>query len=222
MKLMFDEEKLVPMSKGFPASEYDSLPPTTPERAEAKSKWLYEDSAPLRNAIKATGWPYSDDIWKIRNRNPADYESLFPVLVEHLMRPYYPMNLEGIVRALTLRSARSIAWDPLRRRLQEIRNDLVHPGDPYYRNCCLSLREAILNALAEMALKTDLDLLLEMLQDEQFGNGRVLLIKAFRRFVDPRVIPVLRKIRGQGKMANECDALLKLKKYQSLLSASSS
>jgi len=214
---MYDAEKLIKLDPNRDPNVADEVPPVDSDMLKLRQQKLNNDLLPLRRAIQALGWAHSSDIWEIKTRNPADYEVLFPVLVEHLQFPYYPLNLEAIVRALTLKRARKLAWEPMKKLLQANRIDLVHPSDPYFRNCCQSLRGAIMNALGVMATKEDLDEVLDMIQNDALGDSRILMIVELKKIFDPRVIPVLRKIRSTGKLKFACDSVLKSGKYKSQL-----
>jgi hypothetical protein len=214
---MYDAEKLIKLDPNRDPNVADEVPSVDSDILKQRHQKLNNDLLPLRRAIQASGWAHSSDIWEIKTRNPVDYEMLFPILVEHLHFPYYPLNLEAIVRALTLKKARNLAWEPMKKLLRANRIDLVHPGDPYFRNCCQSLRGAIMNALGVMATKEDLSEVLDMITNDALGDSRILMIVELKNFFDPRVIPVLHKIRSTGKLKFACDSVLKSSKYKSQL-----
>jgi hypothetical protein len=67
--------------------------------------------APLVSALRGAGFDI-DSVWDLVNNSPhpflqrrfvGDYSKAYPILVEHLGRPYDPKIREGIIRALTVR-----------------------------------------------------------------------------------------------------------------------
>ena len=80
------------------------------ERAAAGHRLAVEE-APLLADLKDAGMQVGS-VYDFVNSGGAPPE-VVPVLVEHLSRPYHPRIREGIIRSLTVRHARELAYAPL-------------------------------------------------------------------------------------------------------------
>ncbi len=77
----------------------------------AMRRELAADEAPLIADLKNAGVP-AGSVYDFVNAGGAPPEAV-PVLVEHLRRPYHPRIREGIIRSLTVRHAKELAYAPL-------------------------------------------------------------------------------------------------------------
>jgi len=142
-------------------------------------KLLADDATPLAQALAACNYRV-ETAWDLVNAQYS-YRSALPVLVEHLQRPYHPRNLEGIVRALTVPPARSLAWDAL---LAVARKPVSSAPEE-------SLQDAAFNALAVIATKADLPTLAQMVLDRTLGSGRSAFLIRLRRSKYPDIESIL-------------------------------
>lgn len=94
---------------------------------------------------------------------PNPDERIYPILLDHLGRPYSPWLLEWIGRAFGRRSARPIAWDTL---ISLIRNHTLK-GEAV---------EGLMAAISVMAHPDDVGTLIDLLSDPSLGSSRVFLI----------------------------------------------
>lgn len=140
---------------------------------------LVADAVPLATALRALNYGV-ETAWDFVNAQYS-YRSAIPVLVEHLHRPYHPRNLEGIVRALTVPPARSLAWDAL---LAVARKPVSSAPEE-------SLQDAAFNALAVIATKADLPTLAQMVLDRTLGSGRSAFLIRLRRSKYPDIESIL-------------------------------
>ena len=114
---------------------------------------LAQDEAPLVSDLSAAGYAV-ESVWDLVNTS-ASYPEAWPVLIEHLQRPYHPRTLEGIARALTVPEAGEIAFPVLLRLL-----DSVPPPHP-------NVKWAIANALTTIADKQQRAVIKGLLKDER-------------------------------------------------------
>lgn len=140
---------------------------------------LIEDALPLVRALAVIDYRV-ETAWDFVNAQYS-YRSALPVLVEHLQRPYHPRNLEGIVRALTVPPARSLAWDAL----------LAVARKPVSSAPEASLQDAAFNALAVIATKADLPTLAQMVLDRTLGSSRSAFLIRLRRSKYPDIESIL-------------------------------
>ena len=99
-------------------------------------------------------------------RTPS--ERIYPILLDHIARPYSPSLLEWIGRAFGRRSARSIVWDRLVTLIKT--HALTEPA-----------AEGVIEALSVMARPGDLPTLIDLLSDPSLGPGRVYLVRNLMR-----------------------------------------
>lgn len=150
---------------------------------------LVADAAPLAKALRMLNYRV-ETAWDFVNAQYS-YRSAIPVLVEHLQRPYHPRNLEGIVRALTVPPARSLAWDAL----------LAIARKPASSAPEESLRDAAFNALAVIATKADLPTLAQMVLDRALGSGRSAFLIRLRRSKYPEIESILARAMDDQDLA---------------------
>lgn len=106
-----------------------------------------------------------------------------PVLVRELDGPYSEMTLEMIARAIGNKAARPY-WDELIDRYRrgtpgEIPNTGLLPG--------------LAQAIAKLATKADLEVLLELSDDRSRGQSRITFFKLIKRWGGERGIEVLQR-----------------------------
>jgi hypothetical protein len=99
---------------------------------------------------------------------PAPDERIYPVLLDHITKPYSPWLLEWIGRAFGRRSARPIVWERL--------IDLVNAHALQE-----SATEGVLVAISAMAQPSDLHTLIDLLSDRSLGQGRIYLVSNLMR-----------------------------------------
>jgi hypothetical protein len=150
------------------------------DRASAQlHRTLIEDARPLSAALAMLNYRI-DTAWDLVNADYV-YRTALPVLVEHLQRHYHPRNLEGIVRSLTVRPARDLAWDAL---MEIARRPASTPPEE-------SLQDAAFNALSVIATTDDLPFLAQMAIDRTLASGRSAFLIRLRKAKYPQVEEIL-------------------------------
>jgi hypothetical protein len=99
---------------------------------------------------------------------PAPDERIYPVLLDHIARPYRPWLLEWIGRAFGHRSARRVVWDQL---LDLIRSHALEER----------AAEGVMVAISEMARPEDTPILIDLLSDPSLGRSRTFLVRNLMR-----------------------------------------
>ena len=74
--------------------------------ADAEARFRIEEEPIIADLAKA-GFAVGS-VWDFVNTNDS-YVAAFPVLLDHLRRPYHERIREGIIRALTVKEARGVA-----------------------------------------------------------------------------------------------------------------
>lgn len=158
---------------------------------------LVEDARPLTVALAKSNYRV-ETAWDLVNA-AYSYRTALPVLVEHLQRPYHPRNLEGIVRALTVPPARTLAWDAL---IEIARRPARNPQEE-------SLQDAAFNALSIIATKTDLPLLAQMSTDSTLGSGRSAFLIRLRKAKYPQIDLILNRALKDPLLAPQAETELR-------------
>ncbi len=148
---------------------------------------LDKDEQPLIEALRAAGVAVNS-VWDLVNTR-TQYPKAIPLLVEHLRRPYHPRTKEGIARALTVKTAKPIAWEAL---VQEFKR--TKPDTDISEATRRGLKFALANALAYISDRTVLDDVLELVQDQRHGEDRFVLVGTLWRYSDERVIAALQNL----------------------------
>lgn len=103
---------------------------------------------------------------------PDPGERIYPVLLDHLTRPYNPWLLEWIGRAFGRKSARPIVWDTL---VKLIKSHSLE-------------KSAVVGAMAaisDMAQPRDLPTLIDLLSDPSIGSSRIFMVRNLMRSKKP-------------------------------------
>ena len=87
------------------------------DRAALEQRFRAEEEPIIADLAKA-GFTVGS-VWDFVNTNDT-YEAAFPVLLDHLKRPYHQRIREGIIRALTVKEARGLAGGAI---LDELRGE---------------------------------------------------------------------------------------------------
>jgi HEAT repeat protein len=120
-----------------------------------------EEDERIVAALRETGIEVSS-VYDLVNRSTA---AAIPVLLRFLPQNLEPKIKEGVVRALSIREARSVALRPM---LEEFKQ----------RNISDSLRWAIGNAIEVLATEEVLSELVELIQDKRYGRARQMVVLA--------------------------------------------
>ena len=162
-----------------------------------------EEAAPLAADLQRLGWDV-ESAWGFLGCED-DYSAVWPVLVEHLQRPYSDWVREGIVRALTHVAALDIAWDALRDAF--IKNGGHAPE---------GIGFALGNALGEIMDASVLPDVLELVVDRAYGTNREVMVHYLVEYRDrPEVRQVLESLvddRDVGKHARRALTLRRVRR----------
>jgi hypothetical protein len=99
---------------------------------------------------------------------PNPDERIYPVLLEHLRKPYSPWLLEWIGRAFGRKSARPIVWNALINLIKA--HEVEGPA-----------AEGVMAAISEMAGPGDVGTLIDLLSDRSLGPSRIYLVSNLMR-----------------------------------------
>jgi hypothetical protein len=94
---------------------------------------------------------------------PTPDERIYPVLFEHITKPYTPWLLEWIGRAFGRKSARFVVWERL---LGLIKSYTLPDGAV----------EGVMASISEMARPQDLPTIIDLLSNRSLGRHRVYLV----------------------------------------------
>jgi len=126
---------------------------------------------------------------------PDPGERIYPVLLDHLTRPYNPWLLEWIGRAFGRKSARALVWDTL---VNLIKSHSLEK----------SATEGIMVAISAMAQPRDLATLIDLLSDRSIGTSRIFLVSNLMRSKKPEARAALLRHQDDPDLAREITARL--------------
>lgn len=126
---------------------------------------------------------------------PAPDERVYPVLLDHITKPYSPHLLEWIGRAFGRMSARPIVWDRL---IDFIKAHALEEG----------ATEGVFVAISEMAQPGDLHTLIDLLSDRSLGRGRLYLVRNLMRSKRKEARAALLQNQADPELTNEITARL--------------
>jgi hypothetical protein len=122
-------------------------------------------------------------------------QRIYPVLLDHIGRPYSPWLSEWIGRALGHKAARPLVWDTLIHRLKA--RVLSKPA-----------AEGVFAAISTMARPADVDTLIELLSEPQLGSGRIYLVRNLMRSKRREARAALVEHQGDPDLTKEITARL--------------
>ena len=162
------------------------------ERAERTRQLRLEQMELLRD-LHATGNEVGS-VWDLVN-TAKPYPKAFPVLLDHLLRPYSDRTREGIARALAVKDARPIAW--------EVMFGLIRS-----RSLPKEVADAVMVAISSMARPADLSTLIETLADKSLGSSRIFLVRNLMQSKRPEARQALMHNRADPDLQKEIAARL--------------
>ena len=179
--------------------DYQTAAKKREEKRLADETILRKESKPLTDELKEAG-VFADTVWDLVN-SPNSYDAAIPVLKEHLNKGYSSEITEGIVRALTISSARGVVNKELLSMFKSTKND--------------ELRWVVGNALATVATEADIAEIKELLSESSYGFSRCMLVHALARLQKRDAIPALTKYLSDSNLvAQSAIALGNLKAKQ--------
>ena len=127
---------------------------------------------------------------------PDPDERIYPVLLDHLIRPDVPTLLrEWIGRAFGRKSARPIVWDTLVGLIKSHRLEM-------------SAVEGVMVAISYMARQQDLATLIDLLEDRSIGSSRIYLVSNLMRSKKPEARAALLRNQDDPELEKEIAARL--------------
>jgi HEAT repeat protein len=160
----------------------------------------------LAHDLRAAGVPFSD-VWELVNAR-TQYKAAIPVLIDWLRNieqrvpgPDQPRVREGLVRALSVSAARPAAAQAL---IEEFRNapDRSETGLGWVAG----------NALSVVADDSVFEEIAALAQNPRYGKARQMIVWGLGRSKDPRAVPLLVGLLGDGDVAGHAVmALAKLR-----------
>jgi hypothetical protein len=132
-------------------------------------------------------------VWDLVNTT-APYREAFPVLLQHLRRPYSPGTREGIARSLAVKAARPVAWRTLVEEYCE--TDAVNDR----------VKDGLAVALSGASDSSVIQELIELAKDRRHGESRVLLLSGIRRSRRPEAIDAITQLANDPQLAKEINS----------------
>lgn len=131
---------------------------------QARAEDLRRAERPLVAALRSAGIPV-DSAWELYEY-PELGETAYPLLLEHLRRDYPDLVLNGIARAFTK--------DVARRHWQDLLSIYLSDGRP-------EVRDGLAATLSGCAVRTHLDDLIGILENQALGESRIYFLRPVNR-----------------------------------------
>ncbi len=165
------------------------------DAAHAKSvEKRAEEMRPLLDDLAAVGVAVDRPSRLLEMPDPG--ERIYPVLLDHLMRPDTPSWLrEWIGRAFGRKSARPIVWDTLVKLIKSKRLEKA-------------ATEGVMVAISDIAQPRDLPTLIDLLSDRSIGTSRIFLVSNLIRSKKPEARAALIRNQGDPELTQEITARL--------------
>jgi len=163
------------------------------ERQRRVAEWKRAE-VPLVEALRSAGVPVNS-VWDLHKKS-AMYPSAFPILLEHLQRPYPDAVREGIAYALATPEAK-FGWDAIRR---------AYEADREQRS-----KDALAVALAAAVDDETIGDLISLVRDARNGASRILMVDALARSKDPRAQAALAELRSDPELTKQVDIVQRRK-----------
>lgn len=132
-------------------------------------------------------------VWDLVS-SPNVYDSVLPILVDHLQREYPPRIIEGIARALAVPNAH-FAWDTVVRLYRESRE--------------YDVRSGLGVTISAIARKENLPEVIEIVRDRSNGETRGLMLDVLEKTKDPRGLEILQELASDPELEKEIAHIFK-------------
>lgn len=150
-----------------------------------------------------------DATWELREIK-IPYPLAIPILLSHLNKSYSPTIRSGIIDGLSKKWAKDEVWDAIvaayriEPNLSRVapKGEIGAPSGP---------KDAMANGLVEMATTTDMDQMIELIENPKNGPSRVLLTGFFSRSRQKRAFDTLARLSSDLELAAEIEHILKRK-----------
>jgi hypothetical protein len=159
---------------------------------ELQSVRLREELEPLVGELRALGLKIQT-LGGLQGRQ-SDLKVAFPVLLEHLKKPYSADALFSIGHLFDTKEARP-HWDAIVSLYLNTTDDPDSKRDPW--------RSRLAVAIAEMATKSDLPLIEQMIRDPKLGRGRIFFIRPMIRLGRDKGWAVLQSLADDPALCKE-------------------
>lgn len=179
--------KQKPMAAADFMAQLEKDPEYQRKTREKEKQWkkqraiLDADQKELVSELNAAGIQVTS-VWDLVNA-PNFYQAAIPILVEHLEKEHHPRTAEGIVRALITPESKGNAGILIR--MFESRM-FKSEADPEFQ-----MKWLLGAAIAESAVESDADKIIELANDENHGRGREFLPLGLFHASKEKALPVL-------------------------------
>ncbi|WP_374413573.1 hypothetical protein [Hydrogenophaga sp.] len=171
------------------------------ERAQRSARLKLEEE-PILLDLQRAGYNVTS-VWDFVNM-PTVYSGAIPILLKHLLLPYFDRTREGIARSLAVADPEvQRAWPILVDQYcrAPIGFGVIAPGDTKeYR---LGAKDGLACALSAAVTDETLSELIDIARERIHGESRVLLLAALRRSKSPLAKRALKDFAGDPDLAKE-------------------
>lgn len=139
-----------------------------------------------------------------------EYPAAIPVLLTHMDKDYSALSRSGIISAVCKKWARDQVWQTIIK-AYETEPNLARYVQPGEIGSPSSPKSAMANGILEMAVASDMDKLIELIENPMNGPSRILLTPYFSRSRQQRAFDTLARLSDDPDLKVEIAHILKRK-----------
>lgn len=146
--------------------------------AEERAIRIRAEQQPILKELADIGYKV-ESLWDLMD-SEKKYTKAIPILLKHLLLPYFDRTRDQLARALAVKEARP-AWPVLveQYRKTPIGKGLAAPGDT--RELPLGAKSGLACALSVTVDESTMPTLISLIKDPVHGDGRILLLSALKK-----------------------------------------
>jgi hypothetical protein len=140
------------------------------------------EQRPLLADLRKFGLAVSD-VWELVNTR-ENYDSVIPLLADHLTKNYSDKTKNGIARALAVKQA-GYLWDLFASEymVAPLGSGRIYPNASW--DLPYGYKSGLANALANTVTNKNLGELIAIMDDDRHGESRLILLRGVKRFRSP-------------------------------------
>lgn len=148
-------------------------------------------------------------VWDLREFD-QEYPQAIPVLLVHMNRDYSAFSRSGIIDAICRKWARDQVWKRIIE-AYETEPNLARNAQPGEIGSPSWPKSAMANGILEMAVASDMDKMIELIENPLNGSSRILLTPYFSRSRQRRAFDTLARLSDDPDLKVEIAHILKRK-----------
>lgn len=184
------------------------IEPTWKDLIDPRIARYIKQERPLLDELASIGI-HLQSVWDL-NDTDQQYPNAIPILLAHMNGDYSPFSKTGIVEAVCKKWARTLVWEQIVE-AYETESNLEDRAPPGEIGSPAGPKSAMANGLVEMATASDMEKMIELIENPQNGSSRILLTTYFSRSRQQRAFDTLARLSNDPDLKVEIAYILKTK-----------